>query len=103
MDSVRTPDSETAEPGDTPAPAAAASLGKKVRSAARWSLINTVVMRLGTFATGIVLARFALGPAEWGVYGIAQTVLSCSPPTNWAWVWPSCAGRGTRGGSRRPY
>ncbi|MEU5891204.1 oligosaccharide flippase family protein [Streptomyces sp. NPDC047461] len=75
MDSVRTPDSGTAEPGDTPAPAAAASLGNKVRSAARWSLINTVVMRLGTFATGIVLARFALGPAEWGVYGIAQTVL----------------------------
>ncbi|MGW0742068.1 oligosaccharide flippase family protein [Streptomyces sp. NPDC002817] len=75
MDSVRTPDSGTAEPSDTPAPPAAASLGKKVRSAARWSLINTVVMRLGNFATGIVLARFALGPAEWGVYGIAQTVL----------------------------
>jgi O-antigen/teichoic acid export membrane protein len=75
VDSVRTPDSETAEPGDTPAPAVAPSLGTKVRSAARWSLINTVVMRLGTFATGIVLARFALGPAEWGVYGIAQTVL----------------------------
>lgn len=75
MDSVRTPDSGTAEPSDTPAPPAAPSLGKKVRSAARWSLINTVVMRLGNFATGIVLARFALGPAEWGVYGIAQTVL----------------------------
>ncbi|WP_369029972.1 MULTISPECIES: oligosaccharide flippase family protein [Streptomyces] len=77
MDSVRTPDSGTAEPGDTPAPPAPVSpgLGKKVRSAARWSLINTVVMRLGTFATGILLARFALGPAEWGVYGIAQTVL----------------------------
>ncbi|WP_046258379.1 oligosaccharide flippase family protein [Streptomyces sp. WM6386] len=75
MDSVRTPDSGTAEPSETATPTAAASLGKKVRSAARWSLINTVVMRLGTFATGIVLARFALGPAEWGVYGIAQTVL----------------------------
>ncbi|GGV09754.1 lipopolysaccharide biosynthesis protein [Streptomyces filipinensis] len=72
MDSVRTPDSETAEPGDTPAPV---SLGRKVRDAARWSLINTMVMRLGNFATGILLARFALGPAEWGVYGIAQTVL----------------------------
>ncbi|MFF3916953.1 oligosaccharide flippase family protein [Streptomyces sp. NPDC001852] len=72
MDSVRTPDSETAEPGDTSAPD---SLGVKVRSAARWSLINTVVMRLGNFATGILLARFALGPAQWGVYGIAQTVL----------------------------
>jgi PST family polysaccharide transporter len=51
------------------------SLGRKVRSAARWSLINTVVMRLGNFVTGILLARFALGPAAWGVYGIAQTVL----------------------------
>lgn len=70
---------------DDPAPESAAdgadaapgppSLGEKVRSAARWSLINTVVMRLGNFATGIILARFVLGPAAWGVYGIAQTVL----------------------------
>ncbi|GAA3889007.1 MOP flippase family protein [Streptomyces lacrimifluminis] len=75
MDSVRTPDSESAEADDLPPPPAPASLGRKVRSAARWSLINTVVMRLGNFATGILLARFALGPAEWGVYGIAQTVL----------------------------
>ncbi|PWK74831.1 PST family polysaccharide transporter [Streptomyces sp. CG 926] len=57
----------------TPAPAP--SLSRKVGSAARWSLINTVVMRLGNFATGIVLARFFLGPEAWGVYGIAQTVL----------------------------
>ncbi|MET7683524.1 oligosaccharide flippase family protein [Streptomyces sp. NPDC005423] len=80
MDTARAPDSETGEPSETPAPPAPAlpapvSFGRKVRSAARWSLINTVVMRLGNFATGIVLARFALGPAEWGVYGIAQTVL----------------------------
>nr|WP_256069436.1 MULTISPECIES: oligosaccharide flippase family protein [unclassified Streptomyces] len=58
-----------------PADGAAAPLGHRVRSAARWSLINTMVMRLGNFATGIILARFALGPAAWGVYGIAQTVL----------------------------
>ncbi|MFE4257805.1 oligosaccharide flippase family protein [Streptomyces sp. NPDC056883] len=51
------------------------SLGRKVGSAARWSLVNTVVMRLGNFAMGIVLARFFLGPEAWGVYGIAQTVL----------------------------
>ncbi|WP_405942359.1 oligosaccharide flippase family protein [Streptomyces sp. NBC_00207] len=57
------------------APAAAPSLGRKVGSAARWSLINTVVMRLGNFVTGIILARFFLGPEAWGVYGIAQTVL----------------------------
>ncbi|MCX4716806.1 oligosaccharide flippase family protein [Streptomyces virginiae] len=59
----------------TPAPTPAPSLGRKVGSAAKWSLINTVVMRLGNFATGIVLARFFLGPEAWGVYGIAQTVL----------------------------
>jgi O-antigen/teichoic acid export membrane protein len=75
MDSVRTPDSGTTEASDAPAPPATDSFGRKVRSAARWSLVNTVVMRLGNFATGILLARFALGPAEWGVYGIAQTVL----------------------------
>ncbi|MFE9468122.1 oligosaccharide flippase family protein [Streptomyces virginiae] len=51
------------------------SLGRRVGSAAKWSLINTVVMRLGNFATGIVLARYFLGPEAWGVYGIAQTVL----------------------------
>ncbi|MEU3059173.1 oligosaccharide flippase family protein [Streptomyces subrutilus] len=60
---------------ETPAPPPEPSLGRKVGSAARWSLVNTVVMRLGNFATGIVLARFFLGPEAWGVYGIAQTVL----------------------------
>lgn len=57
------------------APPEAPSLSRKVGSAARWSLVNTVVMRLGNFVTGIVLARFFLGPEAWGVYGIAQTVL----------------------------
>ncbi|MEU6864690.1 oligosaccharide flippase family protein [Streptomyces sp. NPDC046876] len=64
---------------DTATPAGDASpgpsLGRKVGSAARWSLVNTVVMRLGNFVTGIILARFFLGPEAWGVYGIAQTVL----------------------------
>ncbi|WP_051700726.1 oligosaccharide flippase family protein [Streptomyces sp. NRRL F-4474] len=61
--------------GTQTAPAAPPSLGRKVGSAARWSLVNTVVMRLGNFATGIILARYFLGPEAWGVYGIAQTVL----------------------------
>ncbi|WP_063836876.1 oligosaccharide flippase family protein [Phaeacidiphilus oryzae] len=56
-------------------PEAATTLRSRVRVAARWSLVNTVVIRLGNFAAGIVLARFALGPAAWGVYGMAQTVL----------------------------
>jgi PST family polysaccharide transporter len=75
MDIARAPDSEPGEASEAPAGPASNAFGRKVRSAARWSLINTVVLRLGNFATGIVLARFALGPAEWGVYGLAQTVL----------------------------
>jgi PST family polysaccharide transporter len=74
---------EGADPeADAAVAAPAASLGTKMRSAARWSLINTVVMRLGNFATGIILARFVLGPADWGVYGIAQTVLLVLLSTN---------------------
>lgn len=67
----------TAPATDTAAqdPPEAPSLGRKLGSAARWSLVNTMVMRLGNFVTGIILARFFLGPEAWGVYGIAQTVL----------------------------
>ncbi|MFJ3905519.1 lipopolysaccharide biosynthesis protein [Streptomyces sp. NPDC090025] len=67
------PTGPTGSPGTsgTPAP----DLGSKVRSATRWSLVNTMVMRLGNFATGIVLVRYVLDPAAWGVYGVAQTVL----------------------------
>lgn len=65
-----TPTAPTASTPATPAP-----LGERVRSAARWSLVNTVVLRLGNFVTGVILARYVLGPAAWGVYGIAQTVL----------------------------
>lgn len=72
-----TTDTGTQDPPEVPsgAPSEAPSLGRKVGSAARWSLVNTMVMRLGNFVTGIVLARFFLGPEAWGVYGIAQTVL----------------------------
>ncbi|MER5758042.1 oligosaccharide flippase family protein [Streptomyces sp. NPDC002082] len=72
-----TTDTGTQDPSGAPpgAPDEAPSLGRKVGSAARWSLVNTMVMRLGNFAMGIVLARFFLGPEAWGVYGIAQTVL----------------------------
>ncbi|WP_194899851.1 lipopolysaccharide biosynthesis protein [Catenulispora pinisilvae] len=63
--------------GPTTAPAAE-SLGDRVRSAAKWSLINTLIIRIGTFATGVILARGALTPADWGLYAIgsvAQAVL----------------------------
>lgn len=68
-------DTDTDAATDGKATPAAPSLGRKVGSAAKWSLVNTVVMRLGNFVTGIILARFFLGPEAWGVYGIAQTVL----------------------------
>ncbi|GAA2025126.1 hypothetical protein GCM10009839_23920 [Catenulispora yoronensis] len=58
--------------------AAAASLGDRVRSATKWSLINTLVIRIGTFATGVILAREALSPRDWGLYalgGVVQAVL----------------------------
>ena len=51
-------------------------LDRKVASAARWSLINTILMRIGTFGTGVVLARYFLGPAEWGLYAVGLLTLT---------------------------
>ena len=68
--------------GDAPSedssedPAEAAGLGDRLRSGARWSLINTIVIRAGTFITGVVLARGLLGPRDWGVYAIGLTALA---------------------------
>ncbi|MBW8804607.1 MAG: oligosaccharide flippase family protein [Catenulisporales bacterium] len=64
------------KPGAASEPAE--SLGDRVRAAAKWSLINTLVIRIGTFATGVILARGALTPRDWGLYalgGVAQAVL----------------------------
>jgi PST family polysaccharide transporter len=69
-------------PEQAPEPAGAvdgiegAELAKRVTSGVRWSLINTVVMRIGNFATGIVLAHGILGPREWGLYAIGMVALS---------------------------
>ncbi|GAA1995077.1 oligosaccharide flippase family protein [Catenulispora subtropica] len=57
---------------------ASESLGDRVRSATKWSLVNTLVIRIGTFATGVILARGALTPRDWGLYalgGVVQAVL----------------------------
>ena len=64
---------EQAEP---PEPAKAASLGDRLRHGMRWSLINTIVIRAGTFITGVVLARGLLGPRDWGIYAIGLTALA---------------------------
>ncbi|WP_370946355.1 lipopolysaccharide biosynthesis protein [Amycolatopsis sp. cg5] len=47
----------------------------KVRRALGLSLLNTVVGRLGTFLTGIVLARL-LAPEDFGVYAVALVALT---------------------------
>jgi O-antigen/teichoic acid export membrane protein len=53
----------------------AESLGRKVSSGARWSLINTAVLRVANFATGVILARFVFGPQAFGLYAVSQVVL----------------------------
>jgi PST family polysaccharide transporter len=45
-----------------------------IRKALRLSLLNTVVGKLGTFLTGVVLARL-LVPADFGVYAVAFVAL----------------------------
>lgn len=52
------------------------NLDRKVATATRWSLVNTIVIRIGTFATGVVLARYFLGPEQWGLYAVGLVVLA---------------------------
>lgn len=51
-------------------------LGRKVKAGARWSIANTVTMRIATFATTIVLARTVFGPQAFGLYAVSQLVLA---------------------------
>ena len=48
-------------------------LRRQVRSGLAWSAMNNLVLRAGSFAVGIVLAR-VLTPGEFGVYAVALTV-----------------------------
>lgn len=48
-------------------------LGSGIRRGLVWSSLNAVVLRIGTFAMGIFLARI-LAPEEFGVFAIALTV-----------------------------
>src|SRR3954464_10977333 len=52
------------------------NLDRAMATATRWSLVNTIVIRIGTFATGVVLARYFLGPAQWGLYAVGLVVLA---------------------------
>lgn len=48
-------------------------LADRVRRGAGWSLLNTLVLRMGSLVVGIALARL-LTPKEFGVFAIALTV-----------------------------
>jgi O-antigen/teichoic acid export membrane protein len=64
-------------PALRPTPAAAPQgLGGKIRAGARWSLINTVVLRVSNFFVGVLLARTVFGPSAWGLYAVSQIVIA---------------------------
>ena len=50
-----------------------AGIGRKVRRALAWSSVNNIVLRLGNFAVGVLLARI-LAPSQFGVFAVALTV-----------------------------
>jgi PST family polysaccharide transporter len=51
-------------------------LGQKVKRGAKWSLLNTAVVRVATFATTILLARTVFGPEAFGLYAVSQVILA---------------------------
>ena len=53
-----------------------ADLGSKVKSGTKWSMINTVVLRIANFATGVLLARTVFGPEAFGLYAVSQVILA---------------------------
>ena len=53
----------------------APELGRQVRKGLTWSLLNTVVGRVGTVLIGIVLARI-LSPEDYGVFAVALVALN---------------------------
>jgi len=59
-----------------------ADLGRKVRSGARWSMLNTVVLRVANFATSVVLARTVFGPEAFGLYAVSQVILAVLQSAN---------------------
>src|SRR5205085_8562235 len=51
------------------------SIGRQAGRGLRWSLIGTLVMKAGSFAMGLVLARL-LSPADFGTFAIALAATS---------------------------
>lgn len=73
---VRPRAGEAPAPDQNQAPDPHEDLHGNVRRGVRWSLVNTVVIRIGNFLTGVVLARGLLGPRDWGLYAIGLAALA---------------------------
>jgi O-antigen/teichoic acid export membrane protein len=52
-----------------------ADLGRQVRGGMSWSLLNSIVLRFGSLAVGIVMARI-LVPANYGLFAVGVSVLA---------------------------
>jgi PST family polysaccharide transporter len=57
-------------------PAAERALGSKIAAGAKWSALNTAIVRVCNFLVGAVLARTVFGPSAWGLYAVSQIVLA---------------------------
>lgn len=51
-------------------------LERLVRAGARWSTINSIVLRIANFLVGAALARTIFGPSAWGLYSITLIILA---------------------------
>ena len=56
-------------------PAAERALGSKIAAGAKWSALNTAIVRVCNFLVGALLARTVFGPSAWGLYAVSQIVL----------------------------
>jgi len=57
-------------------PAAERALGSKIAAGAKWSALNTAIVRICNFLVGALLARTVFGPSAWGLYAVSQIVLA---------------------------
>jgi PST family polysaccharide transporter len=66
---------ETTDSADSAESGGTSSIGRRVGRGALWSLANNVVLRLGTLAAGIALARI-LSPTDYGVFAVALVAMT---------------------------
>src|SRR4029077_13861853 len=47
-----------------------------IAAGAKWSALNTAIVRICNFLVGALLARTVFGPSAWGLYAVSQIVLA---------------------------